>query len=415
MGFNFGAFVGGMSRQISENIEDAKKFNREKDFRLEMLGEEEATKNRLAKSAERRKKNEEMEELTATLAGYFGADNAAATVKSLGVGASQDLLKTAQNFDHSKNDFATAFTFPEIKNGTFGKDLVTAGNTPNEDITKTIPITLTDIYKPEIETENKVIDTEVKFELLMKDNQIEIHQMPTVTDAQNDAKVAAQAEWDQQMEAYTKVLNMTEDAKRKGEPKKADNEYYTDDQITKLIEKSINVEFSMATGFAGAREEYRQTLTGSNTIPYSRVMGLISEQTYNLSRHNDINMTKTAGNRYLDARDSLKSFAENQTGQFLKEIKDNNGLTEKMIGSEKLKKPNAIMDEKEFLQAAKKNMLRRQGIYIVKNKEKGSLSVITFLGKDNAFDPKKRNYLIHRVTKDLDSTAFNTIKPQSFN
>ena len=40
----FGAFGGGMSRQISENIEDAKKFNREKDFRLEMLGEEETKK-----------------------------------------------------------------------------------------------------------------------------------------------------------------------------------------------------------------------------------------------------------------------------------------------------------------------------------------------------------------------------------
>lgn len=54
MGFNFGAFLGGMSQQISANIEDAKKFNREKEFRLEMLAEEEATKMRLAKSAERR-------------------------------------------------------------------------------------------------------------------------------------------------------------------------------------------------------------------------------------------------------------------------------------------------------------------------------------------------------------------------
>lgn len=54
MGFNFGAFLGGMSQQISSNIEDAKKFNREKEFRLEMLAEEEATKMRLAKASERR-------------------------------------------------------------------------------------------------------------------------------------------------------------------------------------------------------------------------------------------------------------------------------------------------------------------------------------------------------------------------
>ena len=54
MGFNFGAFLGGMSEQISTNIESAKEFQREKDFRLEMLAEEEATKMRLAKAAERR-------------------------------------------------------------------------------------------------------------------------------------------------------------------------------------------------------------------------------------------------------------------------------------------------------------------------------------------------------------------------
>ena len=57
MGFDFGAFVGGMSRQISENIEDAKQFQREKDFRLEMLAEEEATKARLQKSKEREDRN----------------------------------------------------------------------------------------------------------------------------------------------------------------------------------------------------------------------------------------------------------------------------------------------------------------------------------------------------------------------
>ena len=415
MGFDFGAFVGGMSRQISENIEDAKKFNREKDFRLEMLAEEEATKNRLAKSAERRKKNEEMEELTATLAGYFGADNAAATVKSLGVGASQDLLKTAQNFDHSKNDFATAFKFPEIKNGTFGKDLVTAGSTPNEDITKTIPITLTDIYKPEIETEDKVIDTEVKFRLLMSDNQIEINQMPTVTDAQKDAKLAAQAEWDRQMKAYTKVLNMTEDAKREGKPEKKEDEYYTEDQIDKMLEKSFEVEFSNAVGFAGAREEYKQTLTGSNTLPYARVMGLISEQTTNLSFRKDRNLRMEASARYKIARDDLKSFALTQTSDFITAIDKNNGITEELKTNKKLNKPNAIMTDGEFAEAAKNGTLSRQGIYLVKNIEDRSLKVITYLDRINIFDPKERNYLLHRTVGGFDIGTFNNIKSQSFN
>ncbi len=67
MGFNFGAFVGGMSRQISENIESAKEFNREKDFRLEMLAEEEATKERLARSSERRAQRKQDEQNLALL------------------------------------------------------------------------------------------------------------------------------------------------------------------------------------------------------------------------------------------------------------------------------------------------------------------------------------------------------------
>jgi len=416
MGFDFGAFLGGMGEQISENIESAKAFNREKDFRLEMLAEEEATKNRLAKSDARRKKNEEMEELTATLAGYFGADNAAATVKSLGVGASQDLLKTAQNFDHTTGDFATAFKFPEIKNGTFGKDLVTAGSTPNEDITKTIPITLTDIYKPEKKTEDKVIDTEVKFKLLMSDNQIEINQMPTVTDAQKEAKVNAQSEWDRQMEAYTKVLDMTEDAKREGDKPKVEGEFYTSDQIDKMLEKSFEVEFSNAVGFAGAREEYKQTLTGSNTLPYARVMGLISEQTTNLNFRNDVNLTKEATARYKIAKDDLKSYAKRNSSALLEAIKEKGGLTDELISdisTGNINKPTAIMESKDFMDAVSEGTLQRQGVYLIKNENK-SITVITYLDRVNAFDPRNKKYIIHRNVKGFNEATFNNIKAQSF-
>ena len=56
-----------MAQQISTNIEEAKAFNREKDFRLEMLAEEEATKERLARSAERREKQRQDKENAALL------------------------------------------------------------------------------------------------------------------------------------------------------------------------------------------------------------------------------------------------------------------------------------------------------------------------------------------------------------
>tara|TARA_R100001015_G_scaffold16961_1_gene8961 strand:+ start:1139 stop:2380 length:1242 start_codon:yes stop_codon:yes gene_type:complete len=67
MGFDFGQFLGGMSRQISTNIEEAKRFNREKEFRMDMLAEEEATKMRLAKAAERREKQRQDKENAALL------------------------------------------------------------------------------------------------------------------------------------------------------------------------------------------------------------------------------------------------------------------------------------------------------------------------------------------------------------
>ena len=75
MGFNFGAFLGGMSEQISENIESAKEFQREKDFRLEMLAEEEATKMRLAKASERREQRRRDKENASVLkaVGYTDA------------------------------------------------------------------------------------------------------------------------------------------------------------------------------------------------------------------------------------------------------------------------------------------------------------------------------------------------------
>lgn len=54
MAFNFGAFVGGFGTRVSENIETAKEAQRQQDFRLEMLAEEEATKQRLQAASDRR-------------------------------------------------------------------------------------------------------------------------------------------------------------------------------------------------------------------------------------------------------------------------------------------------------------------------------------------------------------------------
>ena len=48
------AALGGFGRQVSENIESQKEFDRQKEFKLELLAEEEATKMRLARASERK-------------------------------------------------------------------------------------------------------------------------------------------------------------------------------------------------------------------------------------------------------------------------------------------------------------------------------------------------------------------------
>ena len=78
MGFRFGSFLGGMSQQISTNIEEAKAFNREKDFRMDMLAEEEATKMRLMK-AETREKEKKRQKENASLLKAVGYTDAQAS------------------------------------------------------------------------------------------------------------------------------------------------------------------------------------------------------------------------------------------------------------------------------------------------------------------------------------------------
>jgi hypothetical protein len=87
MAFNFGAFVGGMSRQVSENVESAKQFEREKQFRLDMLAEEEATKMRLARASERRAQRKQDQQNAALLKSMGYSDAKASWIMKGGTAA----------------------------------------------------------------------------------------------------------------------------------------------------------------------------------------------------------------------------------------------------------------------------------------------------------------------------------------
>ena len=87
MAFNFGAFVGGMSRQISQNIETEKDFQRQREFKLEMLAEEEATKMRLASAAERREQRKRDKEQAGLLKAVGFSDAKASWIMKGGAAA----------------------------------------------------------------------------------------------------------------------------------------------------------------------------------------------------------------------------------------------------------------------------------------------------------------------------------------
>lgn len=96
MAFNFGAFVGGMSRQVSENIESAKEFEREKQFRLDMLAEEEATKMRLARASERRAQRRQDQQNAALLKTMGYSDAKAAWIMKGGAAAVSQYVDYAE-------------------------------------------------------------------------------------------------------------------------------------------------------------------------------------------------------------------------------------------------------------------------------------------------------------------------------
>ena len=114
------AALGGFGKQVSANIESAKEFQREKEFKLELLAEEEATKMRLARASERRATRQKDAENLAFLQsmGYsptkaawiMKGGNAAITKyadwggKAVARGINPDVLLGSKQFGDDAND-----------------------------------------------------------------------------------------------------------------------------------------------------------------------------------------------------------------------------------------------------------------------------------------------------------------------
>ena len=102
MAFNFGAFLSGMGKQIVRDIDEAE----ERQFKFDMLAEEEATRMRLADAEERRKTRKEDKENAAFLKTLGYTDAQAQWIMKGGSAAVTQYANFAQNAN--KNGFSAS-------------------------------------------------------------------------------------------------------------------------------------------------------------------------------------------------------------------------------------------------------------------------------------------------------------------
>ena len=378
MAFNFGAFVGGLSESISEDIQEAQ----DKELKFELMAEQEATQMRLKSASDRKTKKAIEDKFTQGVAAYVGADYAGAIVKQYGVAGAEQFLKAAENYD---GDFATAIKLPELKNGVFGGDF--AGK-PLMSLIPQAPV------KPD------AAKTHADWELRWLDQELTIAQMPDGED-KTEAKTAHQSK----LENYYTLIGDREKAKRKTDAGK-DDTFYTNAEREKILKTQRDIAFSNLTGFAGARELSTQEQSGSNVISVSDYIAAINTYNQNEQGQKDKNLTNDATAAAAVARVSLMNFGSQIRRDVKKKL-----LSGKPLSWEKREiSPTALYDEDFFKGLAKRNELDIGGVYLVKTRD-NKLKVLTYLGYNDVFSEEDKNYIGSGVltgpeVADLISTEF---------
>lgn len=390
MAFNFMAALGGFGTQVSANLESAKEFKRQKDFKLELLAEEEATKNRLRKSAERKEKQELLEQVTQGLAYYIGADHAAATVKTYGATQATAFLNSLGDYE---GDVSVALKLPEIENGVYGSQLVEGAGAPPslssfltlEEESPDLPTTVAQWqinYNQDLTDANAMPDGPEKTELLSK--------------------------LEQDLEQFNKVIGSTDAAKRGKDPEK-NTPFYSNSERLSLIKSAQDNAFSSITGFAGAREQYQGEIAGDNTVDFANYTAAINTFNQNRLVANDPNLQNDA----IALGESSKIGLDKYANGILFDVtrKAFEGPVNSETFSRREKSPTGILKEEDFTQRAAAGTLGRKGVYIVK-KNDGSLQVVTYLGTRNVFDRgnNKFNYIVHGQVPDAGQNLLNNLQ-----
>lgn len=361
------AALGGFGQQVSENIESAKVFQREKDFKLELLAEEEATQQRLLKSRQRKEKNDLIEKVTAGLSAYVGTDHASAIIKQYGLGGAQQFLTSAQNY---KGNFATAVKLPTLKNGVYGEDFA------NKPLMSLIPEETKEVDPP---------TTYADWEIRWLDEELKITKMPD-----GPAKKIAETEHQEKLENYYTLVKKREDAKR--EDKDEDESFYSTDQRMKIISVHSDTAFANITGFYGDRELYTKERAGTNIGPVSDYVGAIMAYNQNDLGPNDRNLKNDLIATAENARTAIINHGQQIRVDVLNKLKngiENNvsDLNDVLDFGDRERRPVALYTETHFNGLVKTNSLEASGVYLVKTKD-NKIKIVTYLGYKDVFRPQ---------------------------
>ena len=399
MGFNLMAALGGAGRAMSQSIQE----DRLQMDKIELMDAEAATRERLAKAAEKREQDRENERIAEGLS-YYLTDEEVAVAMRRGIGSAKELLVKAQNFD---GDFGAAFNLPELKTAPYGEDLLGIETEKLNAIKSaevarlTAPLStfITEQPKPDKES-----TTYAEWELDWVRAEIDIAAMPD-----GPEKIKAQNEHDAKLATYSATRSRIEDAKRKPDDQTT-KPYYSTDQIDKLINGKVNVAFSTITGFAGARELSQEDRSGSNTIPISDYIGAIMAFNHN-EKVGQAKELEESARTYAEAAEvGINMYANKLTDNILNQLKQTGTLT----FGKKEKKPTAVLGEDQFKTMSKQNQLDFGGIYIVKTKD-NKLLVTTYLGFEDVFGEDPTLKYKEHYTLNVGQQIYDALEVQEFN
>tara|TARA_B100000900_G_scaffold50059_1_gene36961 strand:+ start:1090 stop:2394 length:1305 start_codon:yes stop_codon:yes gene_type:complete len=434
MGFNLMAALGGAGRAMSQNIQE----ERLQMDKIELMDAEAATRERLARAAEKREQDKENERIAEGLS-YYLTDEEVAVAMKRGIGSAKELLNKAQNFD---GDFGAAFNLPEITNAPYGEDLLESQRF--DEINKQAEVSrLTDPLSTFITEESKQDDqhtTWAAWEIDWFEEQAQIQSSKMSPKAKKDALAKHNEIWSE----YLLKIGAIADAKREPD-KQIDSPDYTDKQLMDSFEQSASGSYSAITGIAGQRSLQTEERGGGNSYSVANVLGGINMYNLNIVDNEHVsdqkkewvetkfqqdrnNLSTAAINVYAEFRDKAIEY-KNQIDAInndasLSERKKKRQLEELSMGyGTKAFKPSGILTASEFVKRDKADELKVGGIYIVKGKDSANaprIRVITYLGEKIPYDSEisamtGKKYITHRETGIIDQDIFDFINNSLLN